>query len=338
MRKPLVSICVPIYGVETYIEKCARSLFEQTYANIEYIFVDDCGTDKSISILQQVCQAYPQRQDQVHVIRHEKNRGLAAARNTAVENAHGEFIIHVDSDDWVETQMVELLVQTQQQTNADIVSGNAIAHYNGYTRTLIEPEYTDRDAMIKGMLELTIDHAIWRRLIRTTLYRQNGIRAIEGANIGEDHQVMPQLTYYAQSFARCEKIVYHYNCMNINSYVHDAGKKEFNRKKYNCDNRSIDILEAFFESVGEQTYIDLLEEIKARHIYRSFFPVLRYGEKDFYYILSQDLLRIKPKHRACLGLSKNHLLLLTQSYYINRGRAIMRALLRKTTGIEKINL
>ena len=96
-----VSILVPIYGVERFIERCARSLFEQTYPNIEYVFVNDCTADRSVEILKELVEDYPGRKDAVKIISHEKNRGLAAARNTALENATGVFICHVDSDDWV---------------------------------------------------------------------------------------------------------------------------------------------------------------------------------------------------------------------------------------------
>ena len=71
-----VSILVPVYGVEKYIERCARSLFEQTYDNIEYIFVDDCTKDRSIEILQKVLEDYPNRKNQVKILHHEKNTSV----------------------------------------------------------------------------------------------------------------------------------------------------------------------------------------------------------------------------------------------------------------------
>ena len=107
---PLVSICVPIYGVEKYIERCAVTLFEQTYDNLEYIFVNDCTTDDSMAILEEVISRYPARSSAVRIIAHEKNRGLAAARNTTVENCTGEFILHVDSDDYIENNTLLLVV------------------------------------------------------------------------------------------------------------------------------------------------------------------------------------------------------------------------------------
>ena len=94
-KNPLVSVIVPIYGVEPYIEKCARSLFEQSLENMEFIFVNDCTPDKSVEILRQVIEDYPRRYLQIQIIEHEENRGLAMARNSGLLIAKGEYIIPV---------------------------------------------------------------------------------------------------------------------------------------------------------------------------------------------------------------------------------------------------
>ena len=108
-----VSVLVPVYRVDRFIERCARSLFEQTYDNLEYIFVDDCSTDNSIAILRRVMEDYPERKGQVRIIRPERNRGLAAARNTALDAANGLFVTHVDSDDYLDRDAIRLLVEKQ---------------------------------------------------------------------------------------------------------------------------------------------------------------------------------------------------------------------------------
>lgn len=118
-----VSILVPIYGVEQYIERRARSLFEQTCQELEYVFVNDCTPDKSMELLSGVLEDYPERKGAVKIVNHEKNRGLAASRNTGVENATGEFVCLVDSDDWLERNAVEVLLEGQQKKDADMVSG-----------------------------------------------------------------------------------------------------------------------------------------------------------------------------------------------------------------------
>ena len=127
-----VSVCIPVYGVEKYIEKCARSLFEQTMQDgIEFIFVNDCTKDRSIEILEQVLAEYPHRKEQTGIIHHEKNRGLVAARNTGLLHASGEYIIHCDSDDWVELDMYEKMYLAAKENDADMVYCDYVKEMSG---------------------------------------------------------------------------------------------------------------------------------------------------------------------------------------------------------------
>ena len=206
-----ISILVPIYGVEKYIEQCAKTLFEQTYADIEYIFVDDCTPDNSVEILQRVLDQYPQRRNLVHVIRHEHNRGLGAARKTAFEAATGEFVMNVDSDDYLALDAVEKLVACQQQTDADIVSGNFSSHFEDGT-IVFQPElHLDRNVCLKLMLiQHTLLPHIWARLIRKTLYTDYGIESIEGINMAEDMALTPRLIHAAKKMSYIDDVVYFY--------------------------------------------------------------------------------------------------------------------------------
>ncbi len=117
-----VSVCIPVYKVEKYIEKCARTLFEQTMTDgIEFIFVNDCTPDKSIDVLEKVLEEYPQRKAQTRIIHHEKNCGPVAARNTAIKNASGNYIICCDSDDWIDLELYETMYKKALETGADMV-------------------------------------------------------------------------------------------------------------------------------------------------------------------------------------------------------------------------
>ena len=118
---PKVSVVIPVYGVEKYIERCVRSLFEQTLDSIEYIFVDDCSPDNSIGVLQKILEEYPLRKDQVKILRHEVNQGVGAARNHGVPACSGDYIIHCDPDDWVDLNMYETMYNKAVETDADMV-------------------------------------------------------------------------------------------------------------------------------------------------------------------------------------------------------------------------
>ena len=188
-----ISILVPVYGVEKYIPQCAKTLFEQTYHDIEYIFVDDCSPDDSIVVLQQLLANYPERKNQVHIVRHDHNRGLGAARKTAFEAA------------------VELLVAKQQETGADIVSSSYTSVFQDGTAILhAEPHYSKDDCLKLMLIQNTLLPHIWARLIRRNLYIEHGITSVEGINMAEDLALTPRLIHAATSVSYVKESTYYY--------------------------------------------------------------------------------------------------------------------------------
>jgi glycosyltransferase involved in cell wall biosynthesis len=104
----MISVIIPIYNSAKYLERCVVSLFIQTLADIEYIFVDDCSNDNSIGILYKTICCYPSRQNQVKIIQLHKNVGAAKARSIGLKIATGEYITYCDSDDWLSENMYEI--------------------------------------------------------------------------------------------------------------------------------------------------------------------------------------------------------------------------------------
>lgn len=102
----LVSVIVPVYNVEKYMRKCIDSIINQTYTNLEIILVDDGALDRS----GEICDEYAQIDPRIKVL-HKKNGGLASARNAGIKIATGEYISYIDSDDWVETEFIEMLLR-----------------------------------------------------------------------------------------------------------------------------------------------------------------------------------------------------------------------------------
>lgn len=121
----LVSVIVPVYNAEKYIQDCVGSILAQTYKNLELILVDDCSTDHSLALIHEL-QDYDER---IRLFCHKKNAGPGAARNTGISNALGEWIFFVDSDDTVKNNMVERMVQCATEQNAECVICNF--EYNG---------------------------------------------------------------------------------------------------------------------------------------------------------------------------------------------------------------
>ena len=113
-----LSVVVPIYGVEAYIADCARSLLSQSWADAEFVFVNDGTPDRSMEVLAGVLKEFPQREV---VIVNQENRGLPQARKAGIAKATGDYIMHVDSDDWLAPGALEKLARKAMETDADVI-------------------------------------------------------------------------------------------------------------------------------------------------------------------------------------------------------------------------
>ena len=290
----LVSICVPIYNVENYIERCAVSLLGQTYGKIEYVFVNDCSPDKSVEVLSKVMEDYPGKKDFVKIISHEKNRGLAAARNTAVNHSEGDFILHVDSDDCLGIDAVGKLVNKQRETDADIVTGQAVQMEKDKSSVMRRPQFLSQDDFVKEMIVPSISHTIWGRLIRKSLYTDNGIEAKEGVNIGEDLQAMSKLAYYAKKVETIWDVVYYYDCTNELSYMNQFDTASIRRLVQ--DTTSMEIVRDFF--VGKSDKFQNQAEGYLRDYY---LKLLRYygrsKMKEDFEKIQERLFGLRPQNR-----------------------------------------
>lgn len=240
-----VSILIPVYNVQPYIARCLESVAAQTYeGQMECIIVDDCGNDDSIAIVEGYIAKY-EGPISFRIIHHECNRGLAAARNTAVAAAQGEFVFHLDSDDWIEPTAIELLMKKQQKTDADIVSGAYLLYNDKGAVKHLESDHATPMDMVHTVIEQKGDHCVWKRLIRKSLYTDNGISAVEGVDISEDYHTLPRLAYYAKRIAKIDDVVYHYNRLNPGSYTSIAAQG-FSMKRFRNILSSIGILLDFF--------------------------------------------------------------------------------------------
>lgn len=209
-----VSVLIPVYGVEKYIEKCARSLFEQTMREgIEFIFTDDCTPDGSIAILEKVLNDYPERRPQVRIIHHETNKGLAVARVTGVNAARGEYVIHCDSDDWVEPNMYELMYAKAKETDADIV-GCDFYEENGKKTIPIKQNFNldSKQSVIAILLgQRTLDSYLWCRLIKRSFYLKHKFAAPSDVSLLEDMAVSIPMHFVTQKVSKIDLPLYHYS-------------------------------------------------------------------------------------------------------------------------------
>lgn len=214
----LVTIIIPVYNVESYIERCARSLYEQTYRYIEYIWVDDSSPDSSIDIVRRITDEYPNRKAHVKIIHHEENKGLPTARNSGLSEAHGDYIFHCDSDDWADKDMIRQFIHKAVDENADIVYSDWYLSFSRKERYMIQPSYADSTECVKSMLSGSMRYNVWNKLVRRSVYSDNAIAFPDGRGMGED-MTMIKLFACAQRIAHIPKAFYHYMQVNSGSFT-----------------------------------------------------------------------------------------------------------------------
>lgn len=220
MKKYDVSIIVPIYNVEKYIQKCAISLFEQDYKNVEYVFVNDCTPDGSMEALKDTIGEYPNRKDDIKIINKEKNEGLGQARKTGLYNSNGEYILFVDSDDWIEPDMVSKMYQNAKDNNADIVCCDYFLNYQNKqvykSHNYIGSDFKNfkKDDYVKSILAMYISVSLCDKLVARKLYKDIVFPTFSH---GEDTVFCLQLFLNADKILHLDKAFFHYNRTNANS-------------------------------------------------------------------------------------------------------------------------
>lgn len=199
-----VSVIVPVYKAEAYIEKCARSLFGQTMEEAEFIFVDDCSPDGSIEVLERVLADYPRRREQVKVIRHSENQGVSVSRQDGLDAATGEYVIHSDPDDWVEPEMLERLYEKAKADDADMVICDfyQVNPKTGRKRLFVQkPDSFDAE-LVQRQLFRNLHGCVWNKLVRLEVIRKANVKFPAGYAFCED------LTFNTELLNQPLKIVY----------------------------------------------------------------------------------------------------------------------------------
>jgi glycosyltransferase involved in cell wall biosynthesis len=256
---PKVSVIIPVYGVEKYIERCARSLFEQTLDDIEYIFVDDCTKDQSIDILQKVLADYPSRQSQTTIVHHEINKGLPAARQTGIKVANGAYIAHCDSDDWVDKDMYRQMYDMAIEKNADLVVCDYFVSNGTKNEKFSGCIHVEKDNFIRDCISMQSTWAVWNKLFKKSLFVDNIAYPVD--NMGEDMAITLQILLKIDNIAYVSNPLYYY-FTNPKS-ITQAQSLDSLLIRYHQIKRNADIVvNAYVLSNEYYNYDDELEVIK----------------------------------------------------------------------------
>ena len=205
-----ISIIVPVYKVEKELDRCVQSLLKQTYKNLEIILVDDGSPDRCPIL----CDQYAMEDERIRVI-HKKNGGLSDARNAGLNLATGEYVLYVDSDDYIELDSCERLISATSDGQVDIVVGNAIMEKPDGNEKMIHSAtpagfiYSAKDFVEKAVCESQWYAPAWLNMYRRKFLLDNELYFKKGIYF-EDVQMLPRVFLPAKKITCIDETFYHY--------------------------------------------------------------------------------------------------------------------------------
>lgn len=296
----LISVIVPVYNVEQYLEKCVNSIINQTYKNLEIILVDDGATDSSGNMCDELA-----RSDNRIKVYHKENGGLSDARNYGVERATGDYIGFVDSDDYIDSEMYEKLYEAIKKENVDVAECSLKVIYPGkielftdekYYKVLGKTEYLEEYLTIKKIFG-----SVWTKLIKSDVAKK---LVFPKGKLYED-------TYYAYDLI--EKVD-RYVIMNNPYYNYLMRENSITNAKFNP--RILDLIEIVekFHKTTYENYPGLKEAADCRKMY-AYFSVLNS-------ILLEENYRDNEYYSEILNYFKRNYISLLKNKYINHNRKL----------------
>lgn len=255
-----VTVLVPVYRVEKYIAKCAESLFGQTYPQIEYVFCDDCTPDRSIEVLREVMEKYPERKDHVHIVRQEHNSGIGAVRARLLKEVRTDTFCFVDSDDFMPADAIETLVNRMVETGKDIIDGTYADYCDGKASEPMHRSHCSDDKFLRRVLCLNLErHCVWGRLYKTSVLQRLPDMFFEGINCSEDYCATARISAVATR-AWTDSLVYYYRT-NMSGTYSDT----LNEKNMLSTLRAMAQVLRFYRMRG---HLPMAMEIGVLHMYR----------------------------------------------------------------------
>ena len=249
---------VPIYNVSAYIEKSVRSLLEQSYSNIEYIFINDCSSDDSEIKLCRIIEEFPERRNKIKVITNEQNLGSATTRNIGLDMARGKYVMFADSDDWISCDYVESMVHQIESGSDDIVYCDYFESYDNNEKLINQDYGVDNVECIRSMLGGGMHGSTCNKIYRRSFLFKSKQRFVEGSDLFEDVSWNIRLFACTTKISYIPKAFYHYVQYNSNSIIKSmaSSKKKWSRAMQRIENVRVacDYLTAlgFEEKLGKE--------------------------------------------------------------------------------------
>lgn len=217
LSKIKISIIVPVYNVEKFVYRCLESIGAQSFFNWECILIDDNSKDNSLKVIKQFLKANKNIADKFILHSHSFNQGTSVAHNTALSYARGEYIICVDSDDWLEKDYLKKLYEEARKTDADIVGCDYFREYFNQTEVCENFLSTDPIKALSDIVSTKTQSFLWIKLLKRELFLKYNICWPKNIDITEDLLVCQKLFSKAKKISYINEPLYHYNLQNFSS-------------------------------------------------------------------------------------------------------------------------
>lgn len=253
-----VSIIIPVYNVIYTLERCARSLFEQTFSDIEFIFVDDCSTDNSLDKLKSIIELYPNRIPSIRILSNKKNEGISWTRYLGLQSAAGEYVIYVDSDDWVEPTMIAELYNFAKINNSDFVWCDFFIDFSNHLKQQVYKSQKQNEcpqSLIISILKGEIHGSTCNKLIRRELCSTHQITFPIGINMCEDLYFNIQFLFKAKKINYYNKAFYH--------YIQQENSITYQTERLTMESQ-VKIIKLLENEVDTVTFVEAFDSYKSR--------------------------------------------------------------------------
>lgn len=305
---PIVSILIPVYNSEKYILQCIHSVFSQDYENIEYIIVNDATPDSSMKLINETLNVYPHRTQAIKIIEHETNQGIAATRNTLLKNATGNYVLFVDSDDFMEPGAIKSLVERAELLDPDIIRFAYFTYMHGKKRLISHPTYKNKEELLKQYIGAWDSvQGLWQLFVKREVFTDNNITFPKGINHCEDYLITAILFLKASSIVDQREAYYNYRIDNENSLTHQNKIKfrsdmissttkliEYLKNNGIYDNYKDQVLTRMF--LCKQNYL-LDQEFRDIKKFINIYPESNYYYRKFNYNIKERFLFFLALHK-----------------------------------------
>lgn len=309
-----VSIVVPVYNVEKYLNRCLNSLVHQDYKNIEIIIVNDGSPDNS----QKIIEKFQEKHSDIIKTFKKKNEGLSEARNFGLKKATGDYIIFIDSDDYIETNMISKMINCAYKDNSDIVVCNIYDEYENEKVTKIyENICTDKSSIFDNRKILLNRFSAWNKLFKISLFSDKELK-FEKGKIYEDLRLILKIYLKAHTISFIKEPLYHYVIRNGSIMTSSGIKKNLDiisafddvidyykkEDKYEIFKNELEFL--VIEHLLIATIVRVLSISRYKDVKNNILPYLKYINQNFPNYKKNSYISLLSKNKKIILFLINH--------------------------------